>query len=106
MTSSSTRPASGFYATGSTNVLRGEGIEQLMVVGATTSVCVESTVRDAMFREYRCLVVADATAEPIAAGSPRTNHDASLLTLELLFASVAQSGDLIASLQLAAPVPG
>ncbi len=97
---------SGFYATELDTVLRGHGIEQLVVVGATTSVCVESTVRDAMFRDYHCLVVADATAEPIAADSPRSNHDASLLTLELLFASVAQSGDLIASLQLAAPVPG
>ena len=41
-------------------VLRGHGIEQLVVVGATTSVCVESTMRDAMFRDYHCLVVADA----------------------------------------------
>lgn len=92
---------SGFYATELDSVLRSRCIEQLVVVGATTSVCVESTVRDAMFRDYHCLVLADATAEPIAADSPRSNHEASLLTLELLFASIAQSDDLIASLQLA-----
>ena len=97
---------SGFYRTELDAVLRSHGIKQLVVVGATTSVCVESTVRDAMFRDYHCLVITDATAEPIAADAPRSNHDASLLTLELLFASVAQSEDLIASLQLAAPVPG
>jgi ureidoacrylate peracid hydrolase len=97
---------SGFYATELDAVLRSHGIEQLVVVGATTSVCVDSTVRDAMFRDYHCLVVGDATAEPIAAEAPRSNHDASLLTLELLFASVAQSGDLIASLQSAASTPG
>jgi ureidoacrylate peracid hydrolase len=97
---------SGFYATELDSVLRCRGIERLVVVGATTSVCVESTVRDAMFRDYHCLVIADATAEPIAADAPRSNHDASLLTLELLFASVAQSEDLITSLQLAVPVPG
>ena len=43
---------SGFYATELDAVLRSKGIEQLVVVGATTSVCVESTVRDAMFRDY------------------------------------------------------
>jgi ureidoacrylate peracid hydrolase len=96
---------SGFYGTELDDVLRRHGVEQLVVVGATTSVCVESTVRDAMFRDYHCLVIADATAEPIAADASRSNHDASLLTLELLFASVAQSEDLIASLRLAARLP-
>ena len=55
---------SGFYGTSLDEVLREGGIQQLIVVGATTSVCVESTVRDAMFRDYHCLVVADTTAEP------------------------------------------
>jgi ureidoacrylate peracid hydrolase len=57
----------------------------LIVTGLTTSVCVESTVRDAMSRDYICVVLADCTAEPIGAGLPRTNHDASLLTIETLF---------------------
>jgi ureidoacrylate peracid hydrolase len=96
---------SGFYGTELDAVLRRRGIEQLVVVGATTSVCVESTVRDAMFRDYHCLVLADATAEPIAAEATRSNHEASLLTLELLFAAVARSEDLITNLRLAAAVP-
>ena len=58
-----------------------------------------------MFRDYHCLVIADATAEPIAADAVRSNHEASLLTLELLFASVTESADLIASLRAAAVVP-
>ena len=95
---------SGFYGTSLDEVLRRQGIQQLIVVGATTSVCVESTVRDAMFRDYHCLVIADATAEPIAADAVRSNHEASLLTLELLFASVAESADLIGSLRAAAAV--
>jgi ureidoacrylate peracid hydrolase len=93
---------SGFYGTELDRLLRAGGIQQLIVVGATTSVCVESTVRDAMFRDYHCLVIADATAEPIAADAARSNHEASLLTLELLFGGVAESTDLIASLQAAA----
>lgn len=96
---------SGFYRTELEEVLRHRGVQRLLVVGATTSVCVESTVRDAMFRDYHCLVVADATAEPIAADAPRSNHEASLFTLELLFAHVATTADLVASLRAAAALP-
>ena len=95
---------SGFHDTDLDAVLRGRGIETLIVVGATTSVCVESTVRDAMFRDYHCLVVDDCTAEPIAADAPRTNHEASLLVLELLFASITDSAALLAALASPAPV--
>jgi ureidoacrylate peracid hydrolase len=90
---------SGFFGTGLDACLRERAITSLVVVGATTSVCVESTVRDAMFRDYHCLVVSDATAEPIAADAPRSNHDASLLTIELLFGHVATTADLVAALR-------
>jgi ureidoacrylate peracid hydrolase len=96
---------SGFYGTDLDQILRNRGVERLIVVGATTSVCVDSTVRDAMFRDYHCLVLADATAEPIAADAVRSNHEASLLTLELLFASVATSDDLVDGLRAAASLP-
>ena len=62
---------SGFFETGLDEALRERGISHLVVVGATTSVCVESTVRDAMFRDYHCLVLEDCTAEPIALDSPK-----------------------------------
>jgi ureidoacrylate peracid hydrolase len=89
---------SGFYKTDLDDVLRRKGVEHLIVVGATTCVCVDSTVRDAMFRDYHCLIVSDATAEPIAVDAPRSNHEASLLTLELLFAHVVSSSDLVTAL--------
>ena len=89
---------SGFFGTELDDVLRERGIETLVVVGATTSVCVESTVRDAVFRDYPCLVLEDCTAEPIALDSPRSNHEASLLVLELLFASITDSTALIEAL--------
>ena len=91
-------PYSGFCHTELDSVLRRNRIERLIVVGATTSVCVDSTIRDAMFRDYHCLVVSDATAEPIAVDAPRSNHEASLLTLELLFAHVATTTDLVIAL--------
>lgn len=96
---------SGFFGTELDDVLRDRNVDRLIVLGATTSVCVESTVRDAMFRDYHCLVVSDATAEPIAADAPRSNHEASLLTLELLFAHIATSADLTSSLAAVATQP-
>ncbi len=96
---------SGFYKTDLDDVLRRSGVECLIVVGATTSVCVDSTVRDAMFRDYHCLIVSDATAEPIAFDAPRSNHEASLLTLELLFAHIVTSSDLVTALATNTAVP-
>lgn len=89
---------SGFYNTTLESVLRDRGIETVVIVGATTSVCVDSTVRDAMFRDLHCLVLEDCTAEPIALDAPRSNHEATLLTLELLFATISTSETLIAAL--------
>ena len=89
---------SGFYNTALEEVLRDRGIETVVIVGATTSVCVDSTVRDAVFRDLHCLVLEDCTAEPIALDAPRSNHEATLLTLELLFASISTSETLIAAL--------
>jgi ureidoacrylate peracid hydrolase len=67
------------------------GANYLLVTGCTTSVCVESTVRDAMFRDYSCIVLEDCTAEPIGAGLSRTNHEASLLVVETLFGWVSSA---------------
>lgn len=100
---------SAFFETELDARLRGLGARHLIFVGATTSVCVESTVRDAMFRDYSCLVLADCTAEPIAFDAPRSNHEATLLTIELLFGWIANASDLQPALRARAgpqPVAG
>ena len=89
---------SGFYRTELDDVLKRRGIETLIVTGCTTSVCVESTVRDAMFRDYRCVVLEDCMAEPIGATATRSNHEASLLTMQVLFAWISDSGKLTGAL--------
>jgi ureidoacrylate peracid hydrolase len=91
---------SGFYNTDLDEQLRARRIDTLIVVGATTSVCVESTVRDATFRDYRCLVVEDCTAEPIGSDASRTNKEASLTVLELLFAWITDSAAVADALRL------
>jgi ureidoacrylate peracid hydrolase len=90
---------SGFYGTDLDVILRGLGIEYLVFTGCTTSVCVESTLRDAMFRDYRCLLLADCTAEPIGQELARTNHEASLLVTELMFGWVSESAALVEALE-------
>jgi ureidoacrylate peracid hydrolase len=89
---------SGFFETALHDMLQAEGIDTLLFVGATTSICVESTVRDAMFRDYHCVVIEDCVAEPIGHDLPVSNHDASLLAMQLLFGSITDSAAVLAAL--------
>jgi ureidoacrylate peracid hydrolase len=50
---------SSFYNTNLEVVLRGLGITLLVVTGVTTNICVESTVRDAFFRDFKVTVIED-----------------------------------------------
>ena len=58
-------------------------VAHLIITGCTTSICVDSTVRDAMFRDYLCVLLADCMREPIGYGSRRSDHDAFLLSAEM-----------------------
>ena len=89
---------SGFFETPLEAELRQRDVETIFFVGATTSVCVESTVRDAMARDFHCVVIEDCVAEPIGGDLERTNHDASLLTLQILFASISDSAVVTSAL--------
>jgi ureidoacrylate peracid hydrolase len=96
---------SAFYQTELDAVLRQLGVKYLIVTGCTTSVCVESTIRDAYHRDYSCILLADCTAEPIGEGAkgyrfaedksgtaPRGgNYDATLLLVQTLFGWVSDS---------------
>src|SRR5256712_2888847 len=86
---------SGFYQTDLDATLKKFGIKYLIVTGVTTSICVESTVRDAMFRDYLCVLLSDCMSEPIGHDLPRTNHEASLLNAEVLFGWVSDSEQFI-----------
>jgi biuret amidohydrolase len=57
------KPGKGaFYQTDLDLMLRNRGIETLLVGGVTTEVCVNTTVREANDRGYRCIVLADCCA--------------------------------------------
>ncbi len=54
------KPGKGaFYATDLDAMLHNRGIDQLVVCGVTTEVCVHTTVREANDRGYGCLVLGD-----------------------------------------------
>lgn len=89
---------SGFFETELDDVLRRRGTKYLIVTGCTTSVCVESTVRDAMFRDYSCVLLEDCMGEPIGNDLPRSNHEASLLTMQMLFGWVSNSDEFTKAL--------
>jgi ureidoacrylate peracid hydrolase len=80
---------SGFFETQLDAILQERAITSLVFTGCTTSICVESTLRDAFFRDYRCLLLEDCTAEPIGSDLPHSNHDASVRVIETLFGWVS-----------------
>ena len=73
--------------------LRARGVEQLVVAGIVTNLCVESTVRDAFDLGFATIVAADATA-----AHTEDFHRASLKTLAQGFSSVRLSEEILEEL--------
>ena len=75
------------------SVLRQRGIDTLLIVGTATNVCCESTVRDGMMMNYKCIMVSDANAA-------RTDeeHNATLATVAIIFGDVRTTDDVVGML--------
>lgn len=71
--------------------LRARGVDAVIVAGVTTSMCVESTVRDLGQRDFAVTVVEDACAEFTA-----ERHAAALATMGFGFAQCASAAAVIA----------
>jgi len=90
---------SGFYQTELDDILKRLRVKVLIFTGCTTSVCVESTIRDATFRDYSPILLADCAAEPIGQDLPKSNHEASLRVIEALFGWVSHSDHFMKALE-------
>lgn len=90
---------SGFFETELDSVLRKHGVADLVFTGCTTCICVDSTLRDAMFRDYRCVLLSDCSAEPIGNNNERSNHEASLLNVQTLLGWVSDSGRFLSAVK-------
>jgi len=93
---------SGFFQTDLDKRLRRLGTRSIIFTGCTTSVCVESTLRDAMFRDYSPILLADCSGEVVGCGLPRSNHEASVLLIKERFGWVSTSDEFLRALEVGA----
>lgn len=84
------RRYSAFYNTDLEVLLKGLDTETVIVTGVGTNVCVESTVRDAIDRDYRVILVKDCTASP----DPKS-HAATCRNVKIMAGEVLSSEELM-----------
>jgi ureidoacrylate peracid hydrolase len=93
---------SGFAGTTLESMLRVLGIRYLFFVGIATNVCVESTLRDAYFRDFWPILVTDAAMQ---AGPPAA-HDATIFNVESFFGWTLTVEKFVECLRQPVPVGG
>jgi biuret amidohydrolase len=93
------KPGKGsFYATDLDMLLHRAGIQNLILTGITTDVCVHTTMREANDRGYECLVLSDCTG-----ATDLGNHLAALKMVTMqggVFGAVSDSEKVLTALRV------
>jgi maleamate amidohydrolase len=85
---------SAFFGTGYAEQLRRQGVDTVIVAGATTSGCVRATVVDAMSYDFRTIVARDCVGDRSLQA-----HDANLFDMEQKYADLMDADAIVAVLR-------
>ena len=91
------------FVQGSSNldaILRRRGFDTIIVTGTVTNVRCESTTRDAMMMNYKCVMVSDANA-----ALSDEEHNATLVSVMARFSDVRSTAEVVALLGQARNMP-
>jgi ureidoacrylate peracid hydrolase len=75
-------------------VLRGRGIDTVLITGTVTNVCCESSARDAMMMNFKTIMVTDGNA-----AANDAEHNATLVAFYLTFGDIMPTDMLVSCLE-------
>jgi ureidoacrylate peracid hydrolase len=87
------RRFSAFYQTELELILRGMGVDTLIICGTVTNICCESTARDAFFRDFKVVFGND-----ICSALDEKTHNATLANMEI-FGEVMRLDEIMQNLR-------
>jgi ureidoacrylate peracid hydrolase len=92
-----------FYNTDLESVLRGRGVDTIIISGIATNVCCETTAREAMVRDFRVFFLSDGTSGSALPGASAADiQKVTLATLGFVFAQVLTVDEMISKIESAA----